>query len=249
VQGLIGGTSLWARKTANYSPVSTEKIIADTSGGTFTITLPGSPTTGSYVTITDGADFSAINLTVARNGSTIEGIADDVLLDIRGTTFEFIYDGTTWEVVASLGEQGVQGIQGIFGAQGVSGVAANSYLMVAMSDETTSLTTGTGIVTFRAPETMYIISAKASVNSNSTSGNVTVDVCHQNSASIFSNIFTGKLKIDPNYPTSNGASFASDGLRTFAEDELVRMDIVNAGTGAKALKVILYYNDGGGVLL
>ena len=143
---------------------------------------------------------------------------------------------------------GSQGVQGTSGAQGVSGVAANSYLMVAMSDETTSLTTGTGVVTFRAPETMYIINAKASVNSNSTSGNVTVDVCHQNSVSIFSNIFTGKLKVDPNYPTSNGVNFASDGLRTFAENELVRMDIVNAGTGAKALKVILYYNNGGGVL-
>ena len=121
--------------------------------------------------------------------------------------------------------------------------------MFAMSDETTSLTTGTGVVTFRAPETMYIINAKASVNSNSTSGNVTVDVCHQNSVSIFSNIFTGKLKIDANYPTSNGVNFASDGLRTFAEDELVRVDIVNAGTGAKALKVILYYNNGEGVLI
>jgi hypothetical protein len=92
--------------------VSGDKIIADTSGGVFTITLPATPTTGDYVSFTDGASFATNNLTVARNGSTIEGIADDVLLDIAGTTFDFVYDGTTWEVVAALGQQGVQGITG-----------------------------------------------------------------------------------------------------------------------------------------
>jgi hypothetical protein len=118
VSGAAGGSSSWSRKTSNYTAVSGDRIIADTSGGAFTVTLPAAPTTGDFVSITDGANFENNNLTVARNSSTIEGVSDDVFLDIAGTTFDFIYDGTTWEVVASLGRQGTQGIQGI---QGVSG--------------------------------------------------------------------------------------------------------------------------------
>ena len=122
IQGISGGGgfSSWIRKTTTYTAVTGDRIIADTSGGAFTITLPATPATGDYVSFTDGANFATTNLTVARNGSTIEGVADDVLLDIAGTTFDFIYDGTTWEVVAALGEQGVQGA-GTQGSQGIQG--------------------------------------------------------------------------------------------------------------------------------
>jgi hypothetical protein len=128
IQGIIG-LSQWARKTANYTSQDRDRLIADTSGGTFTITLPANPVLGSYVVITDGYDFEAINLLVARNNSTIEGVADDVLLDIIGTTFEFIYDGSTWQITSTAGRQGLQGatgagsqgIQGTGGAQGTGG--------------------------------------------------------------------------------------------------------------------------------
>jgi hypothetical protein len=119
-QGLMG-LSQWTRKTANYTSQDRDRLIADTSGGTFTITLPANPALGAYVVITDGYDFEAINLLVARNNSTIEGVADDVLLDILGTTFEFIYDGTTWQITSTAGRQGLQGTTGA-GSQGVQGI-------------------------------------------------------------------------------------------------------------------------------
>lgn len=100
-----GGGSLapWMVKTSNYTSIDGDRLIADTSGGSFTITLPSSPTAGVSVTITDGADFSVNALTVARNGSTIEGLSDDISLTLEGVTFTFIYDGTTWQLVANIG--------------------------------------------------------------------------------------------------------------------------------------------------
>ena len=111
IQGLqgsagSGGVSAWSRKTAIYTAVTGDRLIADTSGGAFTITLPATPTTGDNVTFADGADWFTNNLTVARNGSTIEGVADDFVLDIKGITVEFVYDGTTWELFASTGPAG-----------------------------------------------------------------------------------------------------------------------------------------------
>lgn len=104
ISGGGGGTAIsWIKKTANYTAAVGEKIIADTTAGTFTITLPASPTTGDSVTIADGNNWATTNLTVARNGSTIEGLAENLTLDIKGIQVEFVYDGATWEVYAFTG--------------------------------------------------------------------------------------------------------------------------------------------------
>lgn len=95
--GIIAGV-VFARKTTTYTAAHLEGVIADTSGGTFTVTLPATPSTGDYVVLVDGDDWSAINLTVGRNGSTIEGDAADMTMDIGGVQVTFIYDGTTWQI-------------------------------------------------------------------------------------------------------------------------------------------------------
>jgi hypothetical protein len=102
-----GGGSSWSKKTANYTAVSGDKIITDTVGGTFTITLPASPSIGTAVVIADGNNWKTTNLTVARNGSTIEGAAEDLILDIPNIQVELVYDGSTWEVYAFTGPSGV----------------------------------------------------------------------------------------------------------------------------------------------
>ena len=98
----IGGTT-FTKKTANYTAVDKDGIIADTTAGAFTVTLPASPTVGMQVQIADGADWGTNNLTVARNGSTIEGAAEDLTLDISGAMVTLIYAGSTWEVFTQVG--------------------------------------------------------------------------------------------------------------------------------------------------
>jgi hypothetical protein len=98
-----GGGISYSRKTANYTASAGEGVIADTSGGIFTVTLPASPSAGDQVVIADGANFNTNNLTVARNGSTIEGLAENLVLDIAGVSVQFLYDGTTWKVFTTVG--------------------------------------------------------------------------------------------------------------------------------------------------
>lgn len=102
-----GGASLWVKKTANYTAVSGDKVLADTSAGTFTITLPASPVLGDNVIVADAGSWQTANLTVARNASTIEGAAEDLILDIPNIQVEIVYDGATWEVYAFTGPSGV----------------------------------------------------------------------------------------------------------------------------------------------
>lgn len=105
IQSISGGggsgVDLWKYKTAAYTAVTGDKIIANTIGGTFIITLPATPVQGNTVTIGDGGDWSTTNLTVARNGSTVEGVTDDISFNLKGANVTLVYDGTTWQVFST----------------------------------------------------------------------------------------------------------------------------------------------------
>jgi hypothetical protein len=101
-----GGIS-YTRVTANTTLTNNQGVIADTTGGTFTVTLPATPSSGNQVWIADGGSWGTTNLTVGRNGSTIEGTAADLTLDISAVEIQMIYDGTTWHVYVLGGAAGV----------------------------------------------------------------------------------------------------------------------------------------------
>lgn len=88
----------WAVYTTNYTAEAGDGIIADTTSASFTVTLPALPAEGDAIVIADGNDWGLNSLIVARNGSTIEGYADDLELDISESRVEFVYSGTTWQV-------------------------------------------------------------------------------------------------------------------------------------------------------
>lgn len=118
--------------------------------------------------------------------------------------------------------------------------------IVACSDETSDLTTGTSKVTFRMPYAMQITEVRASLTSAAASGVVTVDI-NLNGTSIFGNGETGtRLTIDSGERTSTTAATAfnfasSAALVTFPDDAEVRVDIDTVGTEStgKGLKVTL----------
>jgi disulfide oxidoreductase YuzD len=99
----------FATKSANYTAVDGDRLLCNTAGGTFTITLPATPATGATILIYDISNFSTNPLTIARNASTIESVADDFSLDIGQTRNELIYDGGTWHVFSSIGPRGLSG--------------------------------------------------------------------------------------------------------------------------------------------
>lgn len=100
-----GGGITYTKITSNTTVANNQGVIADTTGGSFTVTLPATPATGDQVFIADGGNWATNNLTVGRNGSTIEGVAADWTLNQGGAQAQFVYDGTTWNVYTLYGPQ------------------------------------------------------------------------------------------------------------------------------------------------
>ena len=109
--------------------------------------------------------------------------------------------------------------------------------IVAVSDETTAITTGTAKITWRMPYAFRAVKASASVNTVSSSGTPTADV-NANGSSIFG---ANKLSIDASEKTSETAATAVSFTVPYAlaADDEMTIDIDTAGTGAKGLKVAL----------
>ena len=63
--------------------------------------LPASPNQNDAVQIVDaGGNFAGYPLIVERNGSTIMGVADDLVVNYDRTHFGLVYNGSTWRVFA-----------------------------------------------------------------------------------------------------------------------------------------------------
>ena len=87
----------WTIKTANYTAVNNDYLFCNTSAGSFTITLPASPSVNDKVGIADLAGtFASYNLNVARNGEKIMGVAEDLALDVQNASVVLTYSGATY---------------------------------------------------------------------------------------------------------------------------------------------------------
>lgn len=88
-------------KNAAFVAVNGGRYSCDTSAGAFTMTLPATPQAGWEVEVLDHAgSFDTKNLTVARNGANMLGVADDYVLDqrYRGRTFVYVNAVKGWLV-------------------------------------------------------------------------------------------------------------------------------------------------------
>jgi hypothetical protein len=102
VRTAIGGG--WTEKTANYTISAGEAVWGNTAAGTpFTITLPANPTVNyDRVRIADIAStWANTPVTLARNGKLIQGLAEDLILNVKNASIELIYSGATygWRLV------------------------------------------------------------------------------------------------------------------------------------------------------
>lgn len=110
-------------------------------------------------------------------------------------------------------------------------------IILAASDETTALTTGTAKVTFRMPYAFTLSGVRASLSTAQASGSIlTVDINDSGTT-----ILSTKLTIDNTEKTSTTAATApviSD--TSLADDAEITIDIAQVGDGtAKGLKVVL----------
>lgn len=104
IQGTTGnnGVLSWSTKTSNYTAVPNEAIMAVTTGGTFTITLPSAPAIGNIVAIGDGGNFAANPLIVSGSGGKLIEGYDTFTLDIQHVKVDFVYDGTGWQTFSTM---------------------------------------------------------------------------------------------------------------------------------------------------
>jgi len=100
-----GGSVTWQTgsiKTTGFTATAGEGYFCNTTGGTFTATLPASPSAGDIVAFKDYAGtFDTNKLTIGRNSSNIDATAANVDLTDEAESITFIYvDGTQgWKVI------------------------------------------------------------------------------------------------------------------------------------------------------
>jgi len=140
----------YVAKSANYTINNNEGVLANTALGAFTITLPVSPIVGNQVVVADaGGDFGANALTIARNGSTIANLADDLICDINDISVQLVYSGNTWEVYSQIGGNGGTGVT-LTGTQTLTNKTLTSPILTTPALGTPSaivLTNATGTPT------------------------------------------------------------------------------------------------------
>ncbi len=96
---ISAGTDWQAVKTSAYTASAGEGVFANTSASAWTLTLPSSPSIGDEVSFKDYAStFHTYNLTIGRNSKPIEGVAEDLVISVKGAgnTLVFTDDTKGW---------------------------------------------------------------------------------------------------------------------------------------------------------
>jgi hypothetical protein len=103
----VGGTLVATSGTSGiigYTNVTTSQGLADvdrnyivSNTGAITLTLPATSTDGRIIVFADGNNFGAFNVTIDRNGRTIGGLAENLILNLQNSKVELIYRGGDWK--------------------------------------------------------------------------------------------------------------------------------------------------------
>lgn len=150
---------------------------------------------------------------------------------------EFVlFDSTTGKLgKRATGTGFVKAASGVYSTEASPTTGLPFDYAVAVSDETTSITTGAAKVTFYFPVAVNITGVSAGLTGQSTSGAVTINV-KKNGTTIFSTTLT----IDANEDTSHTAAtpaVLTSSPTAFSVTDKVTIDIDGAGTSAEGLKV------------
>jgi len=89
-------TPQWQEQSADYTASAGDKLFVDCSSSAVIVTLPSSPTQGDEIRIIDATGNASINnITINRNGSNIQGTADNLIIETDRAAFGLVYYNTT----------------------------------------------------------------------------------------------------------------------------------------------------------
>lgn len=242
--------------TINDATTPTKKLTIDLSGatGATTATIISSQTVDRSYTLPDATTTlvgTDVTQTESNKTFTRPKIADAGSIDDENANEQIKFSTTASAVNEITVKNAATGnypqIQGTGGdaniglkfvpkgaAHGIVGVMET--FTIAISDETTAITTGTAKVTFRMPYAFTVVKVKASLSTASSSGTPTFDI-NDGGTSIMT---TNKLVIDANeLTTATAATAAAITDSALADDAEITIDIDTAGTGAKGAKVYI----------
>lgn len=192
----------------------------DPAGTVGTVTVPANFT--NLLSVDGGNATAGSNVTVmgATRATASKGAVDPAAFGGSGSDGWIAHTLTFWNTSSAVKKE----------------------IIVAASDETTALTTGTAKVTFRAPEDMYLSAIhlpRTSVTTAPVGANLNVDI-DDDGVSIFSTV----ISIDDGEGTSTTAATPCVLTSSFiADDSKVTIDIAQVGstTAGAGLKVTIYY--------
>lgn len=212
--GKSGGGITYTRKTTTYTAVTNDWIVADTTAGAWTLTLPASPSAGDVVTVADGGDWSTNALTVARNGTTIEGDAEDLTMDLGGVAVTFVYDGSTWQIYAQIGVESGDAIVANHTAKLTAGFTSAVYDNGTLSGAALTPVAANGNYQKAVNGGAHTLNPP-SVGANEAAA---ITILYTNNASAGAVTLSGFTEAVGSFTTTNG------------DDFIVRIEAINDGT-------------------
>lgn len=222
--------------TINFNGLGA-KTIKKAAGGITTDLADNDIRAGQWVDLVyDGTNMQMQSLLGNAPAGGAGGIGDVVGPSSSVASEMVLFDGTSGKLVKrATGSGFVKATSGVYSTEANPTTGLPFEYGVAVSDETTSITTGTAKITFYFPVAVNITGVSAGLTGQSSSGAVTIDV-NKNGTTIFST----NLTIDASEDTSHTAAtpaVLSSSPTAFSVTDKVTIDIDGAGTSAEGLKV------------